>query len=152
MAATELPPGPRLPRVAQAVLWGLRYPQFTQRAHRRFGSTFTVRPGTMQPTVVTTDREAIARLLTGDPLAKSHGNDVVRPLIGDGAVILIDGPDHMARRKLLLPPFHGERVRAYAELMQRLMDAEVGRWSAGETVATLPVAQNVTIEVILQAV
>jgi len=134
------------------VLWGLRYPQFTSAAHRRFGPTFTVRPGTMRPVVLTTDRDAIRRLLTGDPLAKRHGNDVVRPLIGERSVLLLEPAEHLARRKLLLPPFHGDRVRVYAELMQRLMDAEVDRWVAGDTVAVLPAAQNVTMEVILQAV
>ena len=148
-----LPPGPRLPGVAQAVLWGLRYPQFTRAGHERFGTTFTIRPGTMPPTVLTTDRDAVRRLLTGDPLAKHHGNDAVRPLVGDRSILLLDPPArHLARRKLLLPPFHGERVRGYAELMQRLMDREVDRWRPGDTVAVLPVAQNVTIEVILQAV
>ncbi|MDQ3573148.1 MAG: cytochrome P450, partial [Actinomycetota bacterium] len=152
MTKASLPPGPRLPGPAQAVLWGLRYPQFTRAGHQRFGATFTIKPGTMAPIVLTTDRDAIRRLLTGDPLAKHHGNDAVRPLVGDRSVLLLEPAQHLARRKLLLPPFHGERVRAYAELMQRLMDAEVDRWRSGDTVAVLPIAQNVTIEVILQAV
>jgi cytochrome P450 len=149
---SSLPPGPRLPGPAQAVLWGLRYPQFTRAGHDRFGATFTIRPGTMPAAVLTSDPDAIRRLLTGDPLAKHHGNDAVRPLIGERAVMLLEPAEHLARRKLLLPPFHGERVRAYGALMQRLMDAEVDQWRAGDTVAVLPTAQNVTIEVILRAV
>ena len=147
-----LPPGPRLPGVAQAILWGLRYPQFTQAGHERFGPTFTIKPGTMAPIVLTSERDAIRRLFTSDPLATHHGNDAVRPLIGERSVLLLEPAEHLARRKLLLPPFHGERVRRYAELMQRLMNEEVARWRTGDTVALLPTAQNVTIEVILQAV
>jgi cytochrome P450 len=134
------------------VLWGLRYPQFTRAGRVRFGPTFTIRPVTMPATVLTSDGDAIRRLLTGDPLARRHGNEAVRPLVGDRSVMLLEPAEHLARRKLLLPPFHGERVRGYAELMQRLMDGAVGGWRANETVAVLPVAQNVTIEVILQAV
>src|SRR5215212_5464816 len=152
MPELTLPPGPRSPRPVQAVLWGLRYPQFTRAGHERFGPTFTIRPGTMPPAVLTSDRDAIRRLFTGDPLARHHGNDAIRPLIGERSVLLLDPAPHLARRKLLLPPFHGERVRGYAALMQRTMDREVDRWRAGDTVAVLPVAQNVTIEVILQAV
>lgn len=148
----SLPPGPRLPGVAQAVVWGLRYPQFTRRAHERHGATFTIKPGTMAPIVLTSDRDAIEKLFTGDPLGKHHGNDVVRPLIGERSVLLLEPREHLARRKLLLPSFHGERVRAYAQVMQRQMDVEIDRWRSGDTVAVLPVAQNVTIEVILQAV
>lgn len=149
---TALPPGPRAPGPAQAVLWGLRYPQFTGAAHTRFGSTFTVRPGTMAPLVLTSDRDAIERLFTGDPLTRHHGNDAVRPLIGERSVMLLAPPKHLARRKLLLPPFHGERVRGYADLMQRLIDEQVAGWRPGDTVDVLPLAQDVTIEVILQAV
>jgi cytochrome P450 len=151
MEAT-LPPGPRLPGPLQAVLWGLRYPQFTGAGHERFGATFTIRPGTIGPAVLTTDRDAIRRLLTGDPLAKHHGNEAVRPLIGERSILLLAPEEHLARRKLLLPPFHGERVRGYTELMRGLVDAEVARWRPGDTVAVLPIAQNLTIEVILQAV
>ena len=136
----------------QAVLWGLRYPQFTRDGHRRYGATFTIRPGTMPAIVLTSDRDAIRRLLTGDPLAKQHGNHAVRPLIGERSVLLLEPAEHLARRKLLLPPFHGERVRLYAQLMQRLMDGQIDRWRPGQTVAVLPIAQDVTIEVILQAV
>ena len=136
----------------QAVLWGLRYPQFTSDGHQRYGATFTIRPGTMPAIVLTSDRDAIRRLLTGDPLAKQHGNHAVRPLIGERSVLLLEPAEHLARRKLLLPPFHGERVRLYAQLMQRLMDGQIDRWRPGDTVAVLPIAQDVTIEVILQAV
>ena len=107
----RLPPGPRSPRVLQAVLWGLRYPEFTRAAHARYGPTFTVRPGTYPPFVLTTDRDAIRRLLTGDPLEKRHANEVARPLIGDRSILLLEPAEHLERRKLLLPPFHGERVR-----------------------------------------
>ena len=152
MAKPSLPAGPRWPGPVQAVLWGLRYPQFTSAAHERFGATFTLRPGTMPPAVLTTDADAIRRLLTGDPLAKRHGNEAVRPLIGPRALMLLEPAQHLARRKLLLPPFHGDRVAAYAEVMQRLIDEEIDSWRPGDTVAVLPSALNMTIEVILGAV
>src|SRR3954470_2140734 len=151
-ASTALPPGPRTPRLAQAISWGLRYPRFTTRNHERYGATFTIRPGTMPPLVLTSDRAAVKQLLTGDPLVRHHGNDAVRPLLGDASVMLLEPAAHLARRKLLLPPFHGERVRAYAGLMEQLMESEVARWEPGQVVAIMPVALEVTIEVILQAV
>ena len=79
IAKPSLPPGPRLPGPAQAVLWGLRYPQFTGAAHARFGPTFTVRPGTMPPAVLTTDRDAVAAA-DRRSADQAHGNDAVRPL------------------------------------------------------------------------
>ena len=130
----------------------MRYPGFTGAAHRRFGSTFTVKAGTMEPFVVTTDRDATKMLLTGDPLTRFHGNDVIRPLIEDEGLMLLEPAPHLERRKLLLPAFHGERVQGYAELMRTLIDAELGSVTASGPVPVLPLAQDVTIEVILQAV
>ena len=152
VTANGLPPGPSLPRVAQAWLWNYRYEQFTARAHKRYGETFTARIGGLPTAVVTTNRDAVRRLFTGDPLSKRHGNDVLRPFVGDHSVLVLEPADHVARRKLLLPPFHGERVQGYARLMERLVDAELQRWRDGETIEIQPIAQNLTLDVILQAV
>ncbi|CAN5188097.1 cytochrome P450 [soil metagenome] len=96
--------------------------------------------------------EAIKRLFTGDPRKRWHGNDATRPLIGERSILLLEPDEHLARRKLLLPSFHGERIAGYGDLTQRLVDGEVSRWRVGEEVAVLPKAQDLTIEVILQAV
>ena len=154
MSATgsTIPPGPGGWRLLQAIRWALRYPQFTRAARTRFGDTYTVRPGSMDPFVLTLDRDAIRHLLTGDPRRRAHANEAVRPLVGDRSVLLLAPDEHLARRKLLLPPFHGERVQGYAALMEELLETEVARWRPGDVVAVLPMAQDVTIEVILRAV
>jgi cytochrome P450 family 135 len=136
----------------QGALWNWRYVDFTTRAHERYGPTFTARIGGLPTSVVTVDRDAIKRLYTGNPLTKRHGNDLLRPALGDGSVMLLEPPEHLQRRKLLLPPFHGERVKAYARLMEELVEAELDRWRPGETVKVLPFAQDLTLEVILRAV
>ena len=41
------------------------------------------------------------------------------PLVGPHSTLLLDGAEHLRHRKLLLPPFHGERMREYGELMAR---------------------------------
>jgi cytochrome P450 len=122
------------------------------RAHQRYGSTFTARLGGLPTSVVTTDRDAIRRLFTGDPLLKRHANDLVRPVLGDRSVLLLEPGEHLERRKLLLPTFHGERVRRYAELMRELIDDDLDRWAVSEEVRLLPRAQDLTLQVILQAV
>jgi cytochrome P450 len=108
--------------------------------------------GGLPDAVVTADREAIKRLLTGDPLTKRHGNDLLRHFVGDRSVMVLEPPAHLQRRKLLLPPFHGESVRAYGALMQQLVDEELDGWTAGQEVRIMPIAENLTLEVILRAV
>ena len=101
--------------------------------------------------MVTADRDAIRRLFTGDPLGKRHANDHLRPLFGERSVAVLEPVEHLARRKLLLPPFHGENVRAYSEVMRRVVSDQLAGWRSGDVVAMLPVAQHLTLEVILHA-
>ncbi len=147
-----LPPGPRMPVPLQTIMRLWWYPEFSNRCHARFGDTFTVRVGGLPPHVLTKDRDAIRRLYTGDPLAKRHANDILRPFVGDQSVLVLEPAEHLTRRKILLPPFHGERVQSYARLMERLVSAELDRLEPGAVVAVQPIAQALTLDVILQAV
>jgi cytochrome P450 len=147
-----LPPGPSQNQIRQALLWTRHYREFVADARERYGPTFTARVGGMPAAVVTVDRDAIKRLFTGDPLAKRHGNDLLRTVLGDRSLLLLEPSEHLERRKLLLPPFHGERVRAYADLMGRLIEEDLDEWGELDSVQVLPRAQDLTLEVILQAV
>ncbi len=94
----------------------------------------------------------IRRLFTGDPKQKRHANDILREALGDRSLLLLEPAEHLGRRKLLSPPFHGERVRGYARLMERFVDRELDGWQDGTEVKVIKVAQRVTLDVILEAV
>jgi cytochrome P450 family 135 len=147
-----LPPGPRLPPAIQAIMRTWRYAEFSDRCHARYGDTFTVRIAGLGTFVLTKDRDAIRRLYTGDPLAKRHANDSLRPFVGDQSLLVLEPTEHLARRKMLLPPFHGERVQSYARLMERLVSTELDRLGPRDVVAVQRIAQELTLDVILQAV
>lgn len=146
------PPGPPLPPSVQAYLWAHHYREFTERCHDRYGPTFRAKVGGLPASVVTKDRDVIRRVMTGDPLKKRHANDLLREALGDRSLLLLEPEEHLVRRKLLSPPFHGERIRGYARLMERLINDELDSWSAGSEVTMLKVAQRVTLDVILEAV
>ena len=149
---TALPPGPRLPRSLQALFRIWRYKEFRGYCYARYGETFTLRMGNLPPAVLTRDRDAIRRLFTGDPLAKRHANDLLRPFVGDYSLLMLEPAAHLERRRLVSPPFHGERVRSYAEPMQQLASRALASAPAGAELAVHPLAQALTLEVILQAV
>jgi cytochrome P450 len=152
MRASTLPPGPGLPAFLQAVFFGLRYPEYMEHAHRRYGATFSARIGGLPPSVVTVDRETIREIFTGDPLTKRHSNDQLRPLFGARSLVVLEPAEHMARRRLLLPAFHGDRIASHAELIDRLIGEHLDRWSPGTEVRVHQFAQRFTLDVILQAV
>jgi cytochrome P450 len=98
--------------------------------------------------------DAVKQVFTGDPrlLHAGEANIVLLPVLGSHSVLLLDDDAHMAQRKLMLPPFHGKRMRGYEETMAEVAAREIGRWPAGEPLAAWPAMQAITLEVIMRTV
>lgn len=148
----RLPPGPRLPGIVQTVWYTFGQPGFFATCRSRFGRTWTLRLPGFPPVVVTSDAEAIRRLFTGDPLARRHGNEVLKPLLGERSLLLLEPREHLGRRRLELPSFHGQAVRRYAQRIRELARDEIAAWRPGTVVATHPRARDLTLSVILELV
>ena len=159
MVASELtsqllPPGPQMPSALQTVGWVMRPLPFLERCRDRYGDMFTLRIHNEPPWVFLGDPEHIKEVFTGDPgvLRAGEANAILRPVLGSRSVLLLDEPDHMAHRKLMLPPFHGERMQAYGDLMGEVTRRNVARWPVGEPFPLWPRMQEITFEVIMRAV
>ena len=149
-----LPPGPRGPLALNAAGWILRPGPYSRKLRARYGDTFSLNVERHAPWVVISHPDDVKTVFTGDPnvLHAGEGNQILRPLLGARSVLLLDGPDHMAERKALLPPFHGERMQAYGELIRDIAEAEVATWPVNEPIATRPRMQALTLEIIMRAV
>ena len=77
---------------------------------------------------------------------------MMEPVTGPSSILLLDGDRHMRMRKLMLPPFHGEAIAHYAELIEEITNREIDGWRPGDTIRTRTVAQTITMEVIIRAV
>jgi cytochrome P450 len=148
-----LPRGPRLPQALQSVWYGLAPLSFFDAARRRYGDVFTVRAMGVVWTVLA-DPAAVREVFTGDPdiLYSGEANEALRPFIGTRNVLLLDGSEHLRRRKLLLPPFHGERMQACRAIMAQAARRELDAWPKGRPEPALRRMQTITFEVILRAV
>jgi cytochrome P450 family 135 len=153
-ATPALPPGPRLPRAAQTLGWVTRPGPFLAKARKRHGDTFSVKIAQEGNWVMLTDPEDVEKVFKGDPrlLHAGAANRVLLPLLGHHSVLLLDEERHMAQRKLLLPPFHGKRMRGYESLMKEVAQEELESWPRHEPFALWPRMQAVTLEVIIRAV
>jgi cytochrome P450 family 135 len=156
---TTLPPGPRMPAPAQILSWGARPTAFLERCSRRFGDAFTLRllgfgERGASDVVFVTDPDDIKTLFTAgsDKLLVGELRFPMAPMFGPASILLLDGRAHLRQRKLLLPPFHGERMTAYRELMVDATEREIDRWPLGRQFTLQPTMQAITLEVILQAV
>jgi cytochrome P450 family 135 len=150
---TKLPPGPPLPRALQAVGWTQRPLPWLERCHRRYGDTFTLRIRHYGDWVILADPDDVKKVFTAGPaVGVATANPLLGPLLGPRSVMLLEEPEHMTRRKLMLPSFHGGAVQADAEMMGRVAQREIARWPDGEPFVLWPRMQDVTLDVVMQAV
>jgi cytochrome P450 family 135 len=153
-ARPELPPGPdwSLPRMTWR--WWKQPLQMLEECQRRFGDIFTIRLPHEGTWVFVSDPDAIKQVFTGDPdlLHAGAANIVLLPVLGEHSVLLLDEPEHMVQRKLMLPPFHGKRMQAYREVMASAAAEEIDRWPSDSPLRMRPRMQSVTLEVILRTV
>jgi cytochrome P450 len=154
VATSALPPGPSEPPVVQTMWWLNRPVSFMESCRRRYGDSFSVRFLSFQrPTVMLSHPQAIRALYTEQRHGLPPGRSVaLLPVMGPGSVLLLEGSEHLARRRVMLPPFHGERMRSYEGIVREVAEREVASWPRGEPFALHPRMQAVTMEVILRAV
>ncbi len=149
-----LPPEPPQSALKQTLAWSFRPLAFMARNRERFGSAFSVNfVGFQRPLVMISDPAAIKALYTerrnGLPPGRAFA---LEPILGPRSVLLLEGPEHIARRRLMLPPFHGERMRSYESTVGDVVAAEIDSWPLGREFPIHSRMQAITLEVILRAV
>lgn len=153
-AAPAAPPRVPLPKAVQTARFLVRPLPFLERCRRELGETFHASVHGPGELVFISDPPSLKRLFGADrrnTIAPGR-NIILRPLLGPGSLLLQEGEEHLRRRKLMLPPFHGERMRAYEEVIATATERAIGGWRPGEPFALHPSMQAITLEVILRAV
>jgi cytochrome P450 len=150
----SLPPGPSMPAALQTFAWAARPVPFMERSRASFGDVFTVRLAQVGTFVFVSDPELLKSVFRADPeqLRAGAANVPLEPILGSRSVLLLDGAEHLRQRKLMLPPFHGERLRGYEELIAEIAADEMDRWPSGEPIELQPRMAAITLEVILRVV
>jgi len=149
-----LPPGPPLPGLVQAGLLIAQPLPFLLRCQRAYGDVFTIRAASFGTFVVVAGPEQVRAVFSAPPdvLRAGESNAPLGPLVGERSVLLLDGREHLRQRKLLLPPFHGDRMRAWGAAIERATVRELESWPVGRSFALLPSMREVTLEVIVRTV
>jgi cytochrome P450 len=149
------PPEPRLPKWLQFLLIWYRTIPYLDWCQRRLGDVFATHSPPFGRLVYVADPAEIKRIFTGDP-EQFHAGDanafVMEPVLGKHSLLVLDDDEHLRERKLLLPHFHGEAVRRYADAIESIAAAEVDTWRPGSRVWMRPAMQRISLETILRAV
>jgi cytochrome P450 len=145
----SLPPGPESPPLFQTLHFGLRSYDFAAECGRRFGDAFTLRLLGLPPMVMFRRPEAIREIFE---LGTGSGSGLLGPLLGSRSLFELDDEGHARTRRLLMPPFRGQRMHLYGRLMQEIADASMDGWAVGRRLRAHSALQSIALDVILSAV
>jgi cytochrome P450 len=128
---------------------------FSLAARRQLGDVWSMNLVTREESIVVTSHpDHVRSLFTANPADAPTltGESPLRPILGPNSVLTLLGDRHMRQRKLLLPPFHGEAVQRYVEMISEVAEREIDTWPVGEPFALAPRMQAVTLDVIMAGI
>jgi cytochrome P450 family 110 len=150
----KLPDGPQTPPMWQMIQWVAAPLGYLDTNARQFPDVFTARFSSLGAMVFFSHPQAVQEILTADARLFDAGraNGILQPLVGENSILLLDRDRHKQERKLLMPPFHGDRMQTYGKLIVEITREVMSQWHAGETFRVRQATQEITMRVILTAV
>jgi cytochrome P450 family 110 len=144
------------PNAIQLWQWITNPVKYLHDCDRKYGDTFAVQmTGLFKGVIFTSSPAVVQQLLTSDTkqfAAPGSVNQVLQPFLGDHGVILLDEPEHRQRRQLVMPAFHGDKVRSYNSLIQKITRDLIAQWPINTTLNAREQMQSISLSVILQTV
>jgi cytochrome P450 len=151
-------PAATTPKLLQIAQWILDPIGYMANNSRRYGDLFHAPVWGQGPDRVfmVSDPKSIQFVLTHDTgkgfTSPGELNELLAPMLGRQNTILLSGEQHRQRRQLVLPPFHGEHLKEYGNIIQRITNEVIDEWAVGEEINVREVMQAITMRVILQVV
>jgi cytochrome P450 len=148
-----LPPGPSWTPAAATLRWLLNPVALMEGCRERYGDAFTIRFMHEGTSVLLSHPDDIKALFTAEPTAvhAGEGRRLMQPVFGPSSILCLDESEHAAQRRLLLPPFHGDRLARYSELIADATASEIATWNLGVPIRLAPRFRAIALEIILRA-
>ena len=143
-----------MPAAMQTIGWWTRPIAFMERARQRYGKRFTIRLVASPPFVILSEPDQLKELFAAAPdvLHPGEGARILEPVVGSKSLILLDEDEHLEQRKLMLPAFHGEKMKRLEGLMAEVAEREIAGWPRDRAARLHPRLQGLTLEIILRTV
>lgn len=148
----DLPPGPRAPKVVQAVSFGRDPTRYLLDCAAKYGDAFTLRMPNDPPRVVVSAPAAIKKMFALRPDAYRSDNLATHLNLGRRSILFRDGEEHRELRRITTPSLQAKRVRGYATDMLEVTQESVATWPTGESFPLLPRLSRIALDVILRCV
>ena len=149
--AIRLPPGP--PGSWRPTLQLIRNPRAALESWaRQYGDPFLL--NALNGPVVVTGREDLIRTIHGqDPsIYAPFATPTIVPLMGNGSMLILEGEQHRRERRLVMPMFHGDRMKAYGTSMQQCAVEQFEVHRARGKLVTLELMTDISLEVIVRTI
>ena len=148
-----LPNGPKTPPFQQLIQWISDPVTYMDQCVKQYGDIFTTQFGNVEPLVMINHPQAVQEMLNSNALhAPGRLNSILKPVIGEQSMIILSGERHKRERQLLMPPFHGERMRNYGQLICDIAQDVASKWTVDRPFVARSAMQEITMRVILQTV
>lgn len=153
---TKLPPIVKTPAIFTMVQALLDQFGTLEKYQKKYGEIFYSPKSSLYPAnVIFSNPQAIEQLFTADPSlfeVDIQSTAPIRALLGDNSLVLLNGIEHKRHRKLLMPPFHGERMKSYGQTMVEVTKEVVARWQVGQTICIRDYTQEISLQIILKTI
>lgn len=146
-----LPPGPSTPGALQTLQWMYRPIPFMERCRRKYGPIFSIRLGPAGHVIMIAEPSAAKQVLTADPELFHAGdtNGIFKDVVGAHSILVLDGPEHLRHRRILLPVV-GHHAHRYRELIAEIARGRVAEWKEGTEIELLPEMERISFEVMMR--
>ena len=138
-------------RILNAILRPL---DFMEKRVRNYGDFYQITFKDSPPTIMTSNPQAIEEIFTASPntFEVGRGNKNLGFLVGDNSLLLLDGKKHKERRRLLMPPFHGESLAKCSEQIVNITNKVCDNLELNKPFKVRSLTQEITMRVILTVV
>lgn len=150
--AYRLPPGPRTPKLLNGLTFLVARNAMVKRLQRRYGDALTMQMPGFGTMVLVTNPDLVKQVYTARADVLHGGKNPLGEVLGPGSLFSMDEERHLRERRMLLPPFHGERMRSYEAIIEEEALREMGGWRDGVAFASISSFQTITLRIILRAV
>lgn len=155
MINSQLIPGPKSPALMQMMQWIINPFQFLESCEEKYGDLFSVCIGNnLSPIVLLSNPNAIKKLFDERLFETPAGelSSTIEPILGKTSIVSLSDQKHLSRRQLLLPPFHGERMFLYGELIKKITTEVMDEQTNGDIFFADSVMRDISLQVIIQSV
>ena len=150
----QLPDGPKLLPFFQLVKWLLNPFEYLDECAKKYGDIFTMRLFGFKPMIFISNSEAIKQIFSYNhqKISVAQSNKLILSLFGENSLLALNGSRHKKERKMLMPSFHGEKVKSYAEAICKISENVASKWQINKPFIAREAMQEITLEVIIQTV